>query len=174
MFFQNVDKIKVFYVLGDIDIDQFLNNDYFNMCISINDFIKVKSIKRTKELDLMDIFFEINEQRQGDLSVPIRLLRDSDQSDLYDLANVIEEYYLNLQKKKKSTKKVKPFKSEQQNQEVPNELNCDEFDGQNFDKSLQKAQKVIEDLKKEMKDQKHHFSYVVYKGKQYDQVRYWL
>ncbi|KAL4484506.1 hypothetical protein ABPG74_019683 [Tetrahymena malaccensis] len=177
--FQNVDQIKVFYVVGDIDIDvdQLLNRDYFNICVSINQFIKVTSIVRTKELDVMDIFFDTNMQRQGDLSAPIRMLRDSHQSDLNNLADVIEEYHQTIQKIMKEPKDSKININEQQqndDQKSLSELDCDEFHGWNFEKSLEKAQKVVHDLKMEMKNQSHHYSYILFKGTKYDQVKYWF
>ncbi|KAL4484514.1 hypothetical protein ABPG74_019691 [Tetrahymena malaccensis] len=177
--FQNVDQIKVFYVVGDIDIDvdQLLNRDFFNACVSINQFIKVTSLVRTNELDFVDIFFDTQMQRQGDLSAPIRMLRDSRQSDLNDLANVLEEYHQTIQKKIIESLDVKNMKSGQlQNdyQEPISELDCDEFHGWNFEKSLEKAKKVINDLHIEMKNQSHHYSYMLFKGTKYDQVKYWL
>ncbi|KAL4484505.1 hypothetical protein ABPG74_019682 [Tetrahymena malaccensis] len=175
--FQNVDQIKVFYVIGDIDIDvdQLLNRDHFNICVSINQFVKVTSMVKQPDLDFVDIFFDTNVQRQGDLSVPIRLLRDSHQSDLNSLADIIEYYYQIVQKKMKQSQSIESIENIQHQlpfSEPLSELDCDEYHGWNFEKSLEKAQKTIYDFKMEQKNQNNHCCYVIFKGTKHDQVKY--
>ncbi|KAL4484507.1 hypothetical protein ABPG74_019684 [Tetrahymena malaccensis] len=178
LLFQNVDQIKVFYVVGDIDIDvdQLLNKDFFNICVSINQFNKVTSMIKQPDLDFVDIFFDTNMQRQGDLSVPIRLLRDSHQSDLNSLADIIEYYNQIIQKKMKqqsqSIQQIQSIQHQLPISEPLSELDCDEYHGWNFEKSLEKAWKAVYDFKMEMKDSKNHCCYAIFKGYEYDQVKY--
>ncbi|KAL4466296.1 hypothetical protein ABPG72_022092, partial [Tetrahymena utriculariae] len=95
------------------------------------------------------------------------------------LADVIEEYHQTIMQKMKESKNAIELQSESEtdklqgeNKDIISELDGDEFHGCNFQKSFEKAQKVINCLKIKMKNQNNHYTYAIFKGTKHDQVKY--
>ncbi|KAL4466300.1 hypothetical protein ABPG72_022096 [Tetrahymena utriculariae] len=184
--YQNIESIKVFYIVGDIDIDidQLLNRDHFNIIVSQNDFVQVNKISRQNNSNFMEILFNTDIQRCSDLSIPVNLLRNSQQQDLLNLANLIDEYQQILQQKMKEDEYVKSmelleteesseYSRESTNSTQPlNALQCDEFHGWNFEQSYMKAQNAIRELKDSMKNSDNYYTYVLFQGSKYDQMKH--
>ncbi|EAR87235.3 hypothetical protein TTHERM_00369630 (macronuclear) [Tetrahymena thermophila SB210] len=184
---QSIDSIKVFYVVGDIDIDidQLLDREHFNIIVSQNDFVQVNSINRQSNLNFIEIFFNTHTQRCSDFSIPVNLLRNSQQQDLLDLANLIDEYQKILQQKMKEDdciKSIEQHETEESSSEYSRKttnntyplsvLECDEFHGWNFEQSNLKAESVIRELKDSNKDSDNYYTYVIFQGRKYDQIKH--
>ncbi|KAL4484713.1 hypothetical protein ABPG74_019890 [Tetrahymena malaccensis] len=177
MFTKEINNPHTFQIAGDItiNIDQLLNQEYVGLNSQQNEFIQVKQVKMCNKQQLIDVYFDTDVQIRTDLSYPIYLLRNSQRQDLLHLASVLEEFQKALDDKQKSNCYIH---SQQQIQktisysETLSQQNCDEYHGWNFQKSLEKAEKVINDFIESMKNTDNHYSYIIFKGNKYDQSIY--
>ncbi|KAL4484503.1 hypothetical protein ABPG74_019680 [Tetrahymena malaccensis] len=183
---QDVEHTKTFYIVGDIDIDirQLLDREHFNIIVSQNNFVKVNQAIRSNQSNFMEIFFNTDVQRCSDFTFPVKLLRESQQKDLFELANLIDEYQQILLQKMNEEECYKSFElletdessedsRESTNNTQPlNELYCDEYHGWNFEQSQMKAQIAIRELKESMKDSDNYYTYVLFQGSKYDQTKH--
>ncbi|EAR98095.1 hypothetical protein TTHERM_00753410 (macronuclear) [Tetrahymena thermophila SB210] len=176
MLIQEIDTSKVFQIAGDITIDirQLLDRDHLNAISSWNDFIKVKEVRKFNQSQLIEVYLDSDIEMRSDISLPLRLLKSSQQKELLHLANLIEEYQsILIEKQKQDTDLI--FRQQIQklicSQEPISQLDCDEFHGWNFRKSVEKAEKVINQIKQQAKDSDDHFYYVLFKGNKYDQTK---
>ncbi|KAL4484700.1 hypothetical protein ABPG74_019877 [Tetrahymena malaccensis] len=156
-------------------MNQILNADHINAISTMNEFIKVKKIKKYNQSRFIEIYLDTDVQMRSDLSLPLKLLKDSQQNQLFILADAIEQYQQVL-----CTKQYEDnlLSSEQQTQEIVikkehdfSELMCDEFHGWNFEKSTEKAEKAIYEINQSMKDSEHFYCFVLFKGQKYDQIK---
>ncbi|KAL4484704.1 hypothetical protein ABPG74_019881 [Tetrahymena malaccensis] len=164
-----------FQISGDItiNIDQLLNRSYSNQNIFYNEFISVNSVQISKQYDWVDTNIDTDFQVRHDLSAPLQILRNSQRQDIFDLVNALEEYQKVLKEKvKQSSTKYQQQQLTQdqiQSQEPNVQLACDEQNGWNFQKSAEKAQKIIINLQEYSKNKDNHYSFVLFKGNKYDQ-----
>ncbi|KAL4484706.1 hypothetical protein ABPG74_019883 [Tetrahymena malaccensis] len=164
-----------FQIYGDItiNIDQLLNRQNSNSNIFYNEFIQVNSIKTNQQYDWVDINIDTDFQVRHDLTAPLQILRNSQRQDLLDLANALEEYQKVISEKVKQSStqyQLQQLTQEQiQSQEPEVGLICDEQNGWNFQKSTEKAQKVINNLQENSKNSNNFYSFVLFKGNKYDQ-----
>ncbi|KAL4484707.1 hypothetical protein ABPG74_019884 [Tetrahymena malaccensis] len=164
-----------FQIYGDItiNIDQLLNRLNTNQNIFCNEFIQVNSVQINKQYDWFDINIDTDFQVRHDLSAPLQILKNSQRKDLLNLANALEEYQkvLNEKMKQSSAKyELKQLTQDQiQSQDPEVKLTCDEQNGWNFQKSAEKAQKIINNLQENCKNNNNFYSFVLFKGNKYDQ-----
>ncbi|EAR98091.1 hypothetical protein TTHERM_00753370 (macronuclear) [Tetrahymena thermophila SB210] len=168
---------NTFQIAGDltINIDSFLNNEFAFMNLSMNEFIQVKQIRSYDEYDFMDIFMDTDIYVRSDMSVPIQILRRCQRQDLFDLANVMEEYQQLLNEKQNLNCNLLSQEQQQQKTTQPDtqsEFICDEAHGWNIQKSVQKAEIEINKLKESMKNQDCYYTFIIFKGNKYDQSVY--
>ncbi|KAL4484711.1 hypothetical protein ABPG74_019888 [Tetrahymena malaccensis] len=167
-----------FQISGDItiNIDQLLNRQQFSQNFFYNEFIQVNSVQINKQYDWVNINMDTDVKVRHDLSAPLKILRNSQRQDLFDLANALEEYQKILKEKAKQSsaeqqlKQLKYDKVESQEPEV--DFACNEDNGWNFQKSVEKAEKIINDLKESNKNKDNHYSFILFKGNKYDQSIY--
>ncbi|EAR98092.2 hypothetical protein TTHERM_00753380 (macronuclear) [Tetrahymena thermophila SB210] len=168
---------NIFQIAGDItiNIDSFLNQDYLFTNFSVNEFITAKYVKMYREQQVIDIQMDTDIQVRNDMSLPLELLKRSQRQDLFYLANVIEEFQKTLNEKKKlnlDLQSEEPIQQTTCQLEPLSEQICDEFNGWDFEKSVEKAEKVINNIKEQMKNSDIHYSYVLSKGNKFDQSIY--
>ncbi|KAL4484709.1 hypothetical protein ABPG74_019886 [Tetrahymena malaccensis] len=175
MLVQELHSTKLFQIAGDItlDINQLLNGDHIQLFSSWNDFIKVKEVKKTKQPHLIEVILDTDVQTRSNLKIPVKLLKNSQQMELFELANMIEEYQ-KIVKSKQLNQKNNNEKMQEINVKIEedlNELDCDEYHGWTFEQSTRKAEKVINELNNSMKDSDDYYTYILFKGNQYDQTK---
>ncbi|EAR98097.2 hypothetical protein TTHERM_00753430 (macronuclear) [Tetrahymena thermophila SB210] len=176
MLIKEISAINIFQINGDLtlDIDQILYVDHIHALSTMNEFIKVKKVNLCNQSKFIEVYLDGDTSVRNDLSLPLKLLKDSHQKELFHLADVIEQYQQILwEKQYKYNKKS----SKQQTQEIMfkiqnnlSEPECDEFHGWNFEKSTEKAEKVIKDFN-ESNDQEHFYAFILFKGEKYDQIK---
>ncbi|EAR98096.2 hypothetical protein TTHERM_00753420 (macronuclear) [Tetrahymena thermophila SB210] len=173
---QEISDTKIFQIPGDItlDLNQLLHKDSIQLISSWNAFLKVKQIKKSLQSKFIEVYLDTDVQTRSDIPLIIKLLKDSQSKELFDLANMIEEYQNVVQSKQllqnlKIEQKMEQIiikQEEDQSEEV-----CDEYHGWNFEKSAEKAEKIINDLINSMKDSDDHYTYLLLKGNKYDQIK---
>ncbi|EAR98098.2 hypothetical protein TTHERM_00753440 (macronuclear) [Tetrahymena thermophila SB210] len=177
MLIKEIDTINIFQIGGDItiDINQILNGDHINAISTMNEFIKVKKVNLCNQSKFLEIYLDGDVYMRNDLSLPLKLLKDSHQKELFHLADVMEQYQQILYKKQFEDNKQS---SEQQTQEIIikmennlNEPECDEFHGWNFEKSTEKAEKVMNDINQSLNNQEHFYAFILFKGEKNDQIK---
>ncbi|EAR98094.2 hypothetical protein TTHERM_00753400 (macronuclear) [Tetrahymena thermophila SB210] len=175
MLIQELESTKLFQIAGDItlDINQLLNKDHITLFSSWNDFIKVKEVKKIKQPHLIEVILDTDVQIRSNLKIPVKILKNSQQIDLLELANLIEEYQKIVKAKqfieKKNCQNIQEIKIKIE--EDLNELDCDEQHGWSFEQSTIKAERVINELNNSMKDSDDYYSYILFKGNKYDQTK---
>ncbi|KAL4484698.1 hypothetical protein ABPG74_019875 [Tetrahymena malaccensis] len=182
MLIQEINVQKVFQIAGDItiDVDQLLDKDNIKMISSWNQFIKVKQIKKQSNSQFVQMYLDTDVQMRSNLQATIEYLQKSQQKELYDLANLICEYQQVMKIKQHQENKSNSEQQTQQiiiKQEYQDEYSfndCDELHGWNFQKSLEKAEKVLNELKDSFEKSDDFYSYILFKGNKYDQSRYMI
>ncbi|KAL4484712.1 hypothetical protein ABPG74_019889 [Tetrahymena malaccensis] len=177
VFTKEINNPNIFQIAGDItiNIDQLLNQDYVALNSSWNEFIQVNQVKLCNTQQIVDVYIDTDVQVRTDLSIPIYLLKRSQRQDLYNLANLIEEFQNTLNEKCQNNCDLYSSYQNQQmidQSETISEQSCDEYHGWNFQKSVEKAEKVIEDLIESMKNSDNNYSFILFKGNKYDQSIY--
>ncbi|KAL4484708.1 hypothetical protein ABPG74_019885 [Tetrahymena malaccensis] len=174
MMIQEISDTKVFQIPGDIilDINQLLYRDSISLISSWNDFLKVKKIRKSQQARFIEVFLDTDVQMRSDLPLPLKILKNSQQKELFDLANLIEEYQNEVDSKQfcqNINLNLKMEESSVKQEESESEVVCDEYHGWNFEKSTEKADKIISELNNQMKDCDDYYSYILFKGNKYDQ-----
>ncbi|EAR98093.1 hypothetical protein TTHERM_00753390 (macronuclear) [Tetrahymena thermophila SB210] len=174
---KEINTRNVFQIAGDItiNIDSLLNQDYLFSNFNVNEFLQVKQVKMQHDLQVIDIQMDTDIQVRNDMSIPIQFIRRSQRQDLSHLAEAIEQFQKVQNEKRKLNSNLLSSQQIQQNTCQPESLTeicCNEDNGWNFEKSLEKAEKVINDLKEKMKSSDMHYSFVLSKGNKYDQSVY--
>ncbi|KAL4484710.1 hypothetical protein ABPG74_019887 [Tetrahymena malaccensis] len=169
-------KLRIIYqIAGDItlNINQLLNEQLLHENYNYNEFIQVKSCKMLDKYQWFDIQMDTYAQVRNNIQIPVQILRNSQSQDLFFIASALEEYQKVLNEKMNQDYELQVNQLTQKaiiNQLEPtSQFDCDEQSGWNFEKSLQKAEKVIKILKQSNKYEGNHQNYILFKGNKYDQ-----
>ncbi|KAL4481827.1 hypothetical protein ABPG74_007916 [Tetrahymena malaccensis] len=177
---KDIESEHVYQIVGEItvDIKQLIDRDYVNTISTWNNYVKIKELKRLNSSKFVEIYFDQDFKIRDDIKIPIKLLKNTQQKHLYEIAKLIEEF-----KKKLKIRKQQDNQQYQQQKQLIiqnlhdqlkplNELDCDELHGWNFEKSAAKADKVINELNQSMLFQDDFYFYTLLRGGKYDQSKY--